>query len=170
MRRRLTEEAYVFMLRSAKDANYNTLRVWGGGLYYHDIVYDTADEMGLLMYHDAMYGQVRASSHHSRSHKKHARVRTRTHAHRSSSQYRESYTNPRKLMMVVCSLGLAATLGLPLITRCRKPSCATSCAASPRTPACSFGTRATSAVARAPGGALCRRQWQTRTHPAQSGR
>lgn len=54
---RLTESAYHYMLKSAKDSNYNTLRVWGGGLYYHDIVYDTADEMGLLMYHDAMYGQ-----------------------------------------------------------------------------------------------------------------
>ena len=54
---RLTEDAYHYMLKSAKDANYNTLRVWGGGLYFHDIVYDTADEMGLLMYHDAMYGQ-----------------------------------------------------------------------------------------------------------------
>ena len=36
---RLTENAYYYMLLSAKDANYNTLRVWGGGLYYHDIVY-----------------------------------------------------------------------------------------------------------------------------------
>jgi hypothetical protein len=32
-------------------------QVWGGGLWYHDAVYDAADEMGLLMYHDAMYGQ-----------------------------------------------------------------------------------------------------------------
>jgi beta-galactosidase/beta-glucuronidase len=60
---RLTEDAYHFMLKSAKDSGYNTLRVWGGGLYYHDIVYDTADEMGLLMYHDAMYGQVNALPH-----------------------------------------------------------------------------------------------------------
>ena len=33
------------------------MQVWGGGLWYHDAVYDAADEMGLLMYHDAMYGQ-----------------------------------------------------------------------------------------------------------------
>jgi hypothetical protein len=33
------------------------VQVWGGGLWYHDAVYDAADEMGLLMYHDAMYGQ-----------------------------------------------------------------------------------------------------------------
>ena len=54
---RLSSEAYYYMLRSAADSHYNTLRVWGGGIFYHDIVYDTADELGLLLYHDAMYGQ-----------------------------------------------------------------------------------------------------------------
>ena len=29
-------------------------QIWGGGLFYHDCVYDHADELGLLMYHDAM--------------------------------------------------------------------------------------------------------------------
>ena len=50
MEGRLSVDAHVAMLRSARDAHYNTLRVWGGGSYYHDIVYDTADELGLMMY------------------------------------------------------------------------------------------------------------------------
>jgi beta-galactosidase/beta-glucuronidase len=53
---RLSVAAHVAMLRSAADAHMNTLRVWGGGSFYPDVVYDTADELGLMMYHDAMYG------------------------------------------------------------------------------------------------------------------
>ena len=54
---RLSSAAYVAMLRSAAAANFNTLRVWGGGMYYHDVVYDTADSLGLILYHDMMFGQ-----------------------------------------------------------------------------------------------------------------
>lgn len=54
---RLSEDAHIAMLRSAAAAHMNTLRVWGGGSFYNDVVYDTADELGLMMYHDMMYGQ-----------------------------------------------------------------------------------------------------------------
>jgi beta-mannosidase len=57
MEGRLSVDAHVAMLRSAADAHMNTLRVWGGGSYYPDVVYDTADELGLVMYHDAMWGE-----------------------------------------------------------------------------------------------------------------
>jgi beta-galactosidase/beta-glucuronidase len=62
MEGRLSVDAHVAMLRSAAAAHFNTLRVWGGGSYYNDVVYDTADELGLMMYHDTMYGEVRALS------------------------------------------------------------------------------------------------------------
>ena len=32
----------------------NVFRIWGGGIYYGDAFYDTADELGMLMYHDLM--------------------------------------------------------------------------------------------------------------------
>ena len=57
MEGRLSVDAHVAMLRSAAAAHYNTLRVWGGGSFYNDVVYDTADELGLMMYHDVMYGE-----------------------------------------------------------------------------------------------------------------
>lgn len=33
----------------------NTLRIWGGGLFFYDAFYDRADELGLLILHDLMF-------------------------------------------------------------------------------------------------------------------
>lgn len=52
---RLSAEGYVQLVRSAAEGGMNTFRIWGGGIYYHDAFYDTADELGMVMYHDAMY-------------------------------------------------------------------------------------------------------------------
>jgi beta-mannosidase len=49
---RVTRERYESLLRSARDAHMNMLRVWGGGLYESDDFYDIADEMGLLLWQD----------------------------------------------------------------------------------------------------------------------
>ena len=35
----------------------NTLRVWGGGVFYPQILYDLCDDMGILLYHDMQYVQ-----------------------------------------------------------------------------------------------------------------
>ncbi|CAH1246435.1 MANBA [Branchiostoma lanceolatum] len=43
------------LLQSAVDANMNTLRVWGGGIYEHDDVYDIADELGIMIWQDFMF-------------------------------------------------------------------------------------------------------------------
>lgn len=54
---RQNASAYVSMLRSAAAAGHNTLRVWGGGIYLPTVFYDTADYLGIMIYHDAMYGE-----------------------------------------------------------------------------------------------------------------
>lgn len=43
------------LLGSAKRAHMNMLRIWGGGLYESDLLYDLADEYGILLWHDMMY-------------------------------------------------------------------------------------------------------------------
>lgn len=44
-----------FLLYSAIEANMNALRVWGGGMYESDELYDIADEYGLLIWQDLMF-------------------------------------------------------------------------------------------------------------------
>ncbi|SDG36199.1 beta-mannosidase [Pelagibacterium luteolum] len=49
---RITPDAVRDLLESAKAANYNMLRVWGGGQYEPDWFYDLCDELGILIWHD----------------------------------------------------------------------------------------------------------------------
>jgi beta-mannosidase len=44
------------VLESARDANMNFLRSWGGGYYESDAFFDLADELGLLVWQDFMFG------------------------------------------------------------------------------------------------------------------
>ncbi len=43
------------LLRSAKLANMNMLRVWGGGIYERNSFYEMADRLGIMLWHDFMF-------------------------------------------------------------------------------------------------------------------
>ena len=43
------------MLQSAADAHMNMLRVWGGGIYEDDFFYETADQLGIMLWQDFMF-------------------------------------------------------------------------------------------------------------------
>ncbi len=49
------EEDYKKLLQSCKDANFNMLRVWGGGVYEDDRFYELCDEMGIMVWQDFMF-------------------------------------------------------------------------------------------------------------------
>lgn len=52
---RVTDEHLRELFQSAIDTNQNMLRIWGGGLYQRDFVYDMADEMGLMLWGEFMF-------------------------------------------------------------------------------------------------------------------
>ncbi|MBR6002960.1 MAG: DUF4982 domain-containing protein, partial [Bacteroidales bacterium] len=50
-----TRERYLDLLTSARDANMNMVRLWGGGKYENDAFYEICDSLGLLIWHDFMF-------------------------------------------------------------------------------------------------------------------
>ena len=48
-------EDYEYYIRKAKEAGFNMLRVWGGGIYEHDRFYDLCDECGIMVWEDFMF-------------------------------------------------------------------------------------------------------------------
>jgi len=52
---RVSDERLERLLLSAKLANMNMLRVWGGGRYERDSFYDLADRLGIMLWHDFMF-------------------------------------------------------------------------------------------------------------------
>ena len=54
MEGRYTAAAHRRMVINAREGGMNILRIWGGGVILPSIFYATADEQGLLVYHDMM--------------------------------------------------------------------------------------------------------------------
>ena len=52
---RATKERSLKLLEDCKAANYNFIRVWGGGVYPDDSFYDWCDENGLIVWQDFMF-------------------------------------------------------------------------------------------------------------------
>jgi beta-mannosidase len=52
---RVTKARYKKLLGAAAEANFNMLRVWGGGIYEDDAFYDLCDRLGIMVWQDFMY-------------------------------------------------------------------------------------------------------------------
>jgi beta-mannosidase len=52
---RCSREKTEKLIRSCTKANFNTMRVWGGGLYAQDWLYDLCDEYGIVVWQDLMF-------------------------------------------------------------------------------------------------------------------
>lgn len=52
---RCSKEKTVKLLQDCKAANYNFIRVWGGGYYPEDYFYDWCDENGFIVWQDFMF-------------------------------------------------------------------------------------------------------------------
>ncbi|MBQ1942020.1 MAG: hypothetical protein II368_00030, partial [Clostridia bacterium] len=51
----VTDETYIRHIKQAKDANFNILRVWGGGVYEKEIFYRLCDENGIMILQETMF-------------------------------------------------------------------------------------------------------------------
>ena len=60
---RADPEALALQVESAAAAGMNMLLIWGGGIFQYTAFYETADKLGLLLYHDLMYSAQQQSSH-----------------------------------------------------------------------------------------------------------
>lgn len=49
------KERYRHLLCSAKEAHFNMIRVWGGGIYEPDFFYDLCDSLGIMVWQDFDY-------------------------------------------------------------------------------------------------------------------
>lgn len=49
------KEKYKKLIDLAKKANINMLRIWGGGIYEDDYLYDYCDEQGIMIWQDFMF-------------------------------------------------------------------------------------------------------------------
>lgn len=51
----ISKEKIAYLLKSCVRANFNCIRVWGGGYYPSDEFYDLCDRYGLIVWQDLMY-------------------------------------------------------------------------------------------------------------------
>lgn len=51
----ISTERYRKLIEMARSANFNMLRVWGGGIYEDKAFYEACDEMGIMVWQDFMF-------------------------------------------------------------------------------------------------------------------
>ncbi|KAI0772566.1 glycoside hydrolase family 2 protein [Irpex lacteus] len=61
----ITRDRYRRWLQLLVDGNQNMIRVWGGGIYEADDFYELADELGILVWQDFMFGCGQYPAHDS---------------------------------------------------------------------------------------------------------
>lgn len=59
----LKTEDYEKLVKMAKEANMNMLRVWGGGIYESKDFYKLCDELGIMVWQDFMYACLEYPDH-----------------------------------------------------------------------------------------------------------
>lgn len=59
---RVTPEKTYKLIQQCRDANFNAIRVWGGGVYPRDSFFDACDEMGIVVFEDMMVACVTLST------------------------------------------------------------------------------------------------------------
>ncbi|MCJ7738233.1 MAG: beta-mannosidase, partial [Anaerolineae bacterium] len=52
---RVGRATYDTLVREARDANFNMLRIWGGGWYEREAFYEACDRYGIMVWHDFMF-------------------------------------------------------------------------------------------------------------------
>jgi len=52
---RCSDAKIIRLLELAKDANFNMMRIWGGGIYETDAFYETCDRLGIMVWQDFMF-------------------------------------------------------------------------------------------------------------------
>ena len=52
---RADAERYRALISAAAEANFNMLRIWGGGIYENESFYSLCDEMGIMVWQDFLY-------------------------------------------------------------------------------------------------------------------
>ncbi|MCL2060587.1 MAG: beta-mannosidase [Oscillospiraceae bacterium] len=60
---RVSPEKYDALIKESMEANFNMLRIWGGGLYERDEYYDACDKYGILVWQDMMLGCTTVPDH-----------------------------------------------------------------------------------------------------------
>jgi beta-mannosidase len=60
---RLDRQRYATLVDRALEANFNMLRIWGGGLYENDDLYEICDERGVLLWQEFIFACAKYPVH-----------------------------------------------------------------------------------------------------------
>jgi len=84
MEGRFTAKAHWRLVKSAIDAHFNLVRIWGGGIFLPKAFYDACDELGLLVHQDMMYAQRGHEPKRTKTQERELRHQVRRLAHHPS--------------------------------------------------------------------------------------